>query len=467
MIIKGNAAGSVKFWSKHLLRDDTNSRAEVVEITGLMAEDLPSALKEMKAIADQSRCHGKFMYQANINPRADEHLTPEQWREAVDTLEKNLGLEGHQRIVIEHEKESRIHRHIVWNRVDVETLRVTDIGGNYYTHQRTARELEERFGLEHTQSLHGERRENGRPDRPPEQWEQRKAAETLIDPNWLKRLVTELWEASNTGQEFKEALESKHYILAKGDRRDFCIVDGFGDVHSLARRIEGVRAKDVRERMADVDREALPTVAEASKTQEERRAAAEETLSLREKPITPQQAAERDAVRSSYEGASSEQKWNDPHSLGYINWAPEGVRNAYARRPINENTEHTPPDPPEPHGGKREALYVADALTGAAMGLVDFIGSLFTRSQRGQPTTPEGKSQVDQILTERRAAAALENIRESIERGDNLRPSDIMRLTDSHLENIRLRGDDYMRELVAGIQKSRERESDWGRDREP
>ena len=102
MIIKGNPAGSVKFWSKHLLRDDTNERAEVKEISGLLAGDLPSALREMQAIAAQSRSHGNFMYQANINPRDDEHLTPEQWKEAVDTLEKNLGLEGHQRVVVEH-----------------------------------------------------------------------------------------------------------------------------------------------------------------------------------------------------------------------------------------------------------------------------------------------------------------------------------------------------------------------------
>ena len=90
MIINGNPAGNVGYWSSHLLRDDTNSRAEVKEISGLLAEDLPSALREMQALAAQSRSHGNFMYQANINPQGDEQLTPEQWKEAVDTLEKNL-----------------------------------------------------------------------------------------------------------------------------------------------------------------------------------------------------------------------------------------------------------------------------------------------------------------------------------------------------------------------------------------
>ena len=122
-------------------------RAEVKEISGLLAEDLPTALREMQALAAQSRSHGNFMYQANLNPQGDEQLTPEQWKEAVDTLEKNLGLEGHQRIVVEHEKGGRTHQHVVWNRVDVETLRVADMGGNYRVHTATARELESRFDL--------------------------------------------------------------------------------------------------------------------------------------------------------------------------------------------------------------------------------------------------------------------------------------------------------------------------------
>ena len=137
MIIKGGGVGSVRFWGKHLTSHD-NDRAEVVEIKGLVAVDVPSALREMQGVASGSRCHGNFMYQANLNPEAHERLTPEQWNEAIDQLEKNLGLEGHQRIVVEHEKKGRVHRHVIWNRVDVDTLRVVDIGGNYL-HARTHR----------------------------------------------------------------------------------------------------------------------------------------------------------------------------------------------------------------------------------------------------------------------------------------------------------------------------------------
>src|SRR5208282_5397428 len=197
MIINGNPAGNVGYWSSHLLRDDTNARVEVKEISGLLAEDLPTALREMQAVAAGSRSHGNFLYQANISPRIDEQLTPEQWKEAVDTLEKNLGLDGHQRIVIEHEKEGRAHRHIVWNRVDVETMRVADMGGNYRIHTATARELENRFDLTPTPTPSAL-------DKKPalELWEVRAAERSGLDPATLKDELSELWRSTDSGKAF-------------------------------------------------------------------------------------------------------------------------------------------------------------------------------------------------------------------------------------------------------------------------
>ena len=270
MIITGGAAGNVGWWGKHLEREDTNERAEVMEISGLLATNLPTALREMEAIAGQSRSGGNFMYQANLNPRDDEHLTEKQWKEAIDTLENHMGLGGHQRVVVEHEKEGRTHRHVIWNRVDVETLRVTDIGGNYYTHERVARTLELKFDLQRTASLHGERRPDGRPDRTPELWEQRAAERSGIDPKQVTAELSALWRSTDSGKAFAAAIEERGYILAQGDRRNFCILDHAGDVHSLARRIDGVKAKDLNERLNHIDPATLPTVDEARATQREK-----------------------------------------------------------------------------------------------------------------------------------------------------------------------------------------------------
>ena len=389
MIINGNPAGNVGYWSSHLLRDDTNTRAEVKEISGLLAEDLPTALREMQALAAQSRSHGNFMYQANINPQGDEQLTPEQWKEAVDTLEKNLGLEGHQRVVVEHEKGGRTHQHVVWNCVDVETLRVADMGGNYRIHTATARELESRFDLTPTPTQPAL-------DRKPtlELWEIRAAERSGINPATLKDELSELWRSTDSGKAFAAALDERGYILAKGDRRDFCVIDQAGDAHSLARRLDGVKAKDVRERMADIDRDSLPTVAEARAAQRETRRERTEALKV-EKP----------------------------------------------------------------------ALAVLNGATGAADKLTDFVSSLLSGGSKPQPA-PAHVDPMQQIKAQGKALAALENIRDSMERGERLRASDIQNLTPNHLQNIARNGDDYLRGIIERMERGRERERDWGRARE-
>jgi hypothetical protein len=86
--------------------------------------------------------------------------------------------------------------------------------------------------------------------------------QTGLTPDQVREQVTAIWLKCDSGAAFRQALEAEGYILCRGDRRDFCIIDPAGDEHSLARRIVGVRAAEVRERLADIDRDGLPTVAE-------------------------------------------------------------------------------------------------------------------------------------------------------------------------------------------------------------
>ena len=452
MIIKGGAAGNVGWWSQHLQRDDTNDRAEVMEISGLLSENLPSALREMQAIAAQSRSGGNFMYQANINPEADERLTPEQWQEAIDTLEKNLGLEGHQRVVVEHEKHGRVHRHVVWNRVDVETLRVTDIGGNYYTHERTARDLENRFDLSPTPTPHGQRRPEGRADRAPELWEQRAAERSGIDPKQITAELTQLWRTSDSGSAFAAALDERGYILAQGARRDFCIVDQAGDVHSLARRIEGAKGKDVRERLDHIDPASLPTVEDARATQREKYPTHEVARAAWEgRDTTPAPTPAREPDKPAQAQEVEHKPATPPRSADdrtQENWRKQ--RDAEVARVTEDKPARTAPSP----------LRVSDAATG----VVDLLGSFVDGLLGSTPPRPvEG---IEKIREQRRALAALESIRESMERGEDLSASDVAKLTPTHLGNIKLRGDDYIRQMIESLERDRERERDYGRTRE-
>ena len=274
IIINGASRRAGGWWAKHLTNKETNERVDLVEMRGLAADTVRDAFREMQALAIGTKC-ANYFYQANINPRADEHLTPEQWAEAVDTLERNLGFSGQPRFVVEHEKAGRTHRHVVWSRIDIEQQRALPDSLTAPIHEQTSRELEIAFGLEPGKSILVPDRDFARPERGPEKWERFRGDRHGIDPADITSELTELWQASDNGQSFRAAIEQRGYVLARGDRRDFVILDKTGDVHSLARRLEGVRAKDVRERMQDIDPASLPSVADAKTLIEERQQAPE------------------------------------------------------------------------------------------------------------------------------------------------------------------------------------------------
>lgn len=269
MIIKGVSCAGAKRLAAHLTRTDTNERAEVREIRGVVAETLIGALREMEAVAAGTRTKKPF-YHASINTPADEPLTDAQRLIAIDRLETALGLTGQPRVVVLHVKEGREHCHIVWSRIDIDRMAAISDSHNYRRHEQVARELEREFGLERVQGAHIEREGKVRPRRTPSHAEMSQGDRTGVRPQEAKVLMTALWRSTENGREFEAALARMGWILARGDRRDFVAVDHAGAVHSLTRRIDGARAADVRERMADIDRDALPSVAAARAEQRQR-----------------------------------------------------------------------------------------------------------------------------------------------------------------------------------------------------
>ena len=55
----------------------------------------------------------------------------------------------------------------------------------------------------------------------------------------MRKEITQAWQHSETGQAFVRALEAKGYNLARGNRRAYVVIDRFGEIHALARQIEG------------------------------------------------------------------------------------------------------------------------------------------------------------------------------------------------------------------------------------
>jgi hypothetical protein len=246
MIINGGCRRNAQFFAKHLVSAQDNERVTLCEIRKFAAESIADAFREMEAIAMGSQCRN-FFYHANLNPESDRPLSAEQWKRAVDLLESNLGLAAHARLVVEHEKKNRVHRHVIWLRIIVSTMRVVSMTDDYEKHQATSRQLEREFGHTIGRSVLGADTDPGsRPARRPKSWESFRGRRSGLDPHLMTQAITSLYRASADASGFLSKLAEYEYRLTRGDRADFCVIDSAGHVHSLARRLQGVPAAELR-----------------------------------------------------------------------------------------------------------------------------------------------------------------------------------------------------------------------------
>lgn len=333
MVINGASRRSVGFWAKHLANDKKNDRAELKEIRGLAAANLKDALLEMQEDARHTRCKN-FFYQANFNPCAHERLTEEQWQRAFEIFEKHRGIPaGQARIVYEHEKDGRVHRHVVWSRIDLETMKAWPDRLDAKVCHAASREISEELGLERTISPFDRDREGPRPERAPKSYEMFRGLRSGLDPREIKAEVTAIFRNSENAADFIAGLEQHGYQLIQGDKRDFCILDNAGDVHSLTRRLDGVNAKQLRAFMQEIDRGVLPTAEQARVRFQERQ------LDERKADLASVQAeiAWEEALRKAgIEKEKVEQRYVEP--------APRGVRDE-ARREGARSGNPLPDDP--------------------------------------------------------------------------------------------------------------------------
>ncbi len=271
MIIKGGSRAAPGQLAWHLQRLDTNEKVEILEIQ-FPTSNLAEAFRDWQTISEGTR-GTKGLYHANIDPAKDYTMTRDQWQRAVDVLEKELHLEGQPRAVVMHEKHGREHIHVVWARTDIDRMVLRSDSQNYLAHERASQLLELEFGHEQVPGKHAKRDRDKQPEFPraeANQAEWQQGERTGIDPATRKDQITALKQASDNAQAFKVALEEQGYILAKGDRRDFVIVDETGSIHSLGRQIRDSKAAELREFMKGIDRETLPTAAQATELQRQR-----------------------------------------------------------------------------------------------------------------------------------------------------------------------------------------------------
>ena len=255
MILKGSQRAGAKQLAAHLLNDRDNDHVTVLELKGFVAEDLHGALREAEAVSKATQCK-QYLFSLSLNPPQSAVAGEEDFEQAADRAEKALGLDGQPRAIIIHEKEGRRHGHVVWSRIDAESL--TAINLPHFKRRLTS--LSKELYLDHGWDLpEGLRAHGGKSflNFSLDEWQQARRLD--LDPREIKALMREAWERSDSLQGFGNALEERGYFIAKGDRRGFVALDVQGNVFAVPKWL-GLKTKEVREKLGDPDQ--LPSVSD-------------------------------------------------------------------------------------------------------------------------------------------------------------------------------------------------------------
>lgn len=263
MITKARARAGGSQLAAYLLNRDGEERAELLEMRGLdcFGGSLRNALIGLEIESKEHARQNPF-YHVSFRFEEGAELTPEQWRECADRLEKNLDLVGNPRALVMHEENGQKHLHVVWSRTNDETGSYNYLHNDRYKCRDTGRELEREFG---TRQLPYTRQQEH-----PTRADHEQAKRQSRDIADIKAEIREAWEQSDNGASFENALADAGYILAKGDKRDFVAVDRTGQEYTIGKRITGATAAQTRTKCADLDRDFLPTVEEARGYQKDR-----------------------------------------------------------------------------------------------------------------------------------------------------------------------------------------------------
>lgn len=257
MILKGSQRGSGQNLAAHLMKLDDNEHMELHQLRGFVADDLKGAFKEIEAISLGTRCRN-YLFSLSLNPPESSRVTVEEFEAAIDKVERSLGLNDQPRAVVFHEKEGRRHAHCVWSRIDAETMTARQLPFFKNRLMDVSKELYLQHGWTMPKGM------LDRAMRDPArftlaEWQQ--AKRSGLDPRILKQVVQQSWQASDGAKAFAGALQDRGLFLAKGDRRDFVVMDHNGDVHSLPRLLN-LKSKEVRERLGEP--KGLKSVADTS-----------------------------------------------------------------------------------------------------------------------------------------------------------------------------------------------------------
>ena len=270
MIIKPSHPGQGGPALARYLMTGKNEHAEVLELRNMDAPSLQAALFDMDMLARGSQCRAHALH-IQMRAAPGERLSASHWQEAADRVTALFDMEQHQAaLVLHHQPDGCTHAHLVLNRVHPETLIAADVWRSKKKCIDLSRELEKEWGLRQVSSQSQHRHRDCYSKAARQEMEQaRRTGENVHD---IREHVRWLWEQSPNGEAFALALEEEGYQLAKGDRRAYVVLDPHGSPYSLGQRTTGAKAREVREKLGDLDPANVPDIEQARRLLTERQA---------------------------------------------------------------------------------------------------------------------------------------------------------------------------------------------------
>ena len=267
MIVKVTGTGpSFKGAANYYLHDkgtDTAERVAWTHTENLPTDDPDKAWKvmaytvdhapDLKRMAGVKSTGRKLRYPVltmALSWHEDEAPDPSHMLETAQEAVATLGLDRHQAMYIAHRDEKHQHVHILINRVDQTNGKAANLSHSKRKLQAWALGYEKKQGvIRCPQRLQNAEKRKRNLERKPQDREVVRYGDNVI---------REAWEQSDSGKTFAAALEDKGYHLATGSRSRLVVVKAHGPIVNPTRELPGVKAKQFRERLADLDLSQLP-----------------------------------------------------------------------------------------------------------------------------------------------------------------------------------------------------------------
>lgn len=255
MILQGSQRGGTKDLALHLLKEE-NEHVTVHELRNFVSADLISAFAEINAVSKGTRAK-QPLFSLSLNPPPDQHVSTDIFMAAVERVEAKLGLDNQPRAIVFHEKEGRRHAHAVWSRIDAKEMKAIPLPFTSYKLRDLSRELY----IEHGWTMprgYIDSKQHDPKNFTLAEWQQSRRAGK--DPREIKTALQDSWAISDSQTAFQQALRERGFILARGNRRSFVVIDHKCEVYAVPKWV-GIKAKEVRSRLCDPN--SLPSVDEA------------------------------------------------------------------------------------------------------------------------------------------------------------------------------------------------------------